>query len=123
MERPIEPGEFLEKLAAAFGTKAIRHTRYSGKTISTVAICGGAGSFLIQSAMASGADAFVTADLKYHEYFEAGEGMLLADIGHYESEQYTITLLQQYLHQYFPTFAVLSTKVNTNPTNIFVAKG
>ncbi len=121
LPEPLAEPDFMQLLAATFRCKAIRHTAFTGQNISRVAICGGAGSFLTRHAMAAGADAFVTADLKYHEYFEVQERMLLADIGHYESEQFTIDLLQQHLKRYFTTFAVLSTKVNTNPTSIFVA--
>jgi putative NIF3 family GTP cyclohydrolase 1 type 2 len=84
-----------------------------------VAVCGGAGSFLISKALGVGADAFITADMKYHEFFDADGGLLLADVGHYESEQYTIELLQEYLAQKFPTFAVLKTEVKTNPVQYF----
>ncbi len=80
-----------------------------------MALCGGAGSFLISKALAAGADAYVTADMKYHEFFDANDRMLVADIGHYESEQFTINLLQEVLEQKFPTFAVLKTEVETNP--------
>jgi putative NIF3 family GTP cyclohydrolase 1 type 2 len=85
-----------------------------------VALCGGAGSFLISKALSAGADAFVTADLKYHEFFDANSKLLLADIGHYESEQFTINLLQDILVKKFPTFAVLKTAVPTNPVRYFI---
>jgi putative NIF3 family GTP cyclohydrolase 1 type 2 len=84
-----------------------------------VALCGGAGSFLIKSALASGAQAFITADLKYHEFFDAEGRMLMADIGHYESEQFTVALLAEQLEQKFPTFAVLKTAVITNPVHYY----
>ena len=82
-----------------------------------MAICGGAGSFLISRALAAGADAFITADLKYHEFFDANGRLLLCDVGHYESEQYTTDLLVAVLRQKFPTFAVLKTEVKTNPVH------
>jgi putative NIF3 family GTP cyclohydrolase 1 type 2 len=91
-----------------------------GKDIKTVAVCGGAGSFLIASALASGADIYITSDIKYHEFFDANDKMIIADIGHYESEQFTINLLQEFLEQKFPTFAVLKTEVNTNPVRYFL---
>ena len=90
-----------------------------GKPVQKVAICGGAGSFLISSALRSGSDVFLTADLKYHEFFDANDRMLLADIGHFESEQFTISLLYEFLKEKFPTFAVLKTAVKTNPVHYF----
>ena len=87
--------------------------------IRRVALCGGAGSFLVSRALGVGADAYITADMKYHEFFDADGRMLIADIGHYESEQFTIDLLAEYLEQKFPTFAVLKTGVLTNPVNYF----
>jgi len=90
------------------------------KPVHRVAVCGGAGSFLISSALAAGADFYITADIKYHEFFDANNRMVVADIGHYESEQFTINLLQEFLEQKFPTFAVLKTEVNTNPVRYFL---
>ena len=84
-----------------------------------MAVCGGAGSFLIPAAQANKADAFVTSDIKYHEFFDAG-GMLLADIGHYESEQFTIGLLYDILREKYPNFAVRKTDVNTNPVQYYL---
>ena len=85
-----------------------------------VALCGGAGSFLISKALVAGADAYITADIKYHEFFDANSRMLIADIGHYESEQFTIDLLSEILEQKFPTFAVLKTEAKTNPVQYFL---
>lgn len=118
---PMPAKAFLQLLKEQFGLAVIRHTAAPGQPIHKVAICGGAGSFLISKALASGADAFVTADLKYHEFFDADQRLLLADIGHYESEQFTIDLLQEFLLQKFPTFAVLKTKLRTNPVQYFLA--
>ena len=87
----------------------------SFETISKIALCGGAGSFLIKDAMQTGADAFITGDLKYHDYFTPQNEMILADIGHYESEQFSKDLIAQLLTKKFHNFAVLKTKVNTNP--------
>jgi len=78
-------------------------------------VCGGAGSFLIKKALKSGVDIYITADVKYHEFFDAEGRIVLADIGHYESEQFTVDLLHRLLVEKFPTFAVLKTGVNTNP--------
>jgi dinuclear metal center YbgI/SA1388 family protein len=110
---------FLSHIKEIFKVPVIRHTSFLNKPIKKVAMCGGAGSFLISKALAAGADAFITADMKYHEFFDANGRLLIADIGHYESEQFTINLLQEVLEQKFPTFAVLKTAVETNPVRYF----
>lgn len=115
----LEERKFLTRLKEVFRLELVRHTAFTGKPVKKVALCGGAGSFLISKSLASGADAYVTADMKYHEFFEANGRMLIADIGHYESEQFTISLLQEVLEQKFPTFAVLKTAVETNPVRYF----
>jgi putative NIF3 family GTP cyclohydrolase 1 type 2 len=84
-----------------------------------VALCGGAGSFLIKNAVQQGADIYLTADIKYHEFFDAEDKIVVADIGHYESEQFTTDLVYGLLVEKFPTFAVLKSKVNTNPVHYF----
>lgn len=119
LSEPVDINLFLEKLKTAFNVPVVRHTGITKQSIEKVAICGGAGSFLIPSALASGADVFVTADMKYHEFFDADGRILIADIGHYESEQFTVSLLQEFLAEKFPTFAVLKTEVNTNPVHYF----
>ena len=111
--------DFLGQLSEAFQTGIIRHSPLRGRPVQRVAVCGGAGSFLISKALAANADFFVTADLKYHEFFDADGQMVVADIGHFESEQYTAALLQEVLVRKFPTFAVLKTEVNTNPVRYF----
>jgi putative NIF3 family GTP cyclohydrolase 1 type 2 len=90
-----------------------------GKKVKKVAICGGAGSFLIKNARAAGVDFYITSDVKYHEFFDAEEKMVIADIGHFESEQFTVDLLLEVLQANFPNFAVLKSEVNTNPVNYF----
>jgi len=117
---PISEGELLQLLRDRFGAKGIRHTRLLGKSIRQIALCGGAGSFLTKHAIRAGADAYISADVKYHEFFDAEDRLLLVDIGHWESEQFTIDLLANFLQAKFPTFAVLQTKVNTNPVHYFV---
>jgi dinuclear metal center YbgI/SA1388 family protein len=119
LAEPLDEEFFLASLKKIFGVPIIRHTAFINKPIKRVALCGGAGSFLISKALAAGADAFITADMKYHEFFDANGRMLIADIGHYESEQFTINLLQEVLEQKFPTFAVLKTGVKTNPVHYF----
>lgn len=111
--------EFLKLLQAQFGLQVIRHTAFLQKKIHKVALCGGAGSFFIKAALDSGANAYVTGDVKYHDFFDAENKMLLADIGHWESEQFTIDLLADLLSNKFPTFAVLKTGVKTNPVEYF----
>lgn len=119
LETAMTEKEFLKKLKEAFGLKVIRHTALRNKPVKKVAVCGGAGSFLIRKAVASGADVYVTADVKYHEFFDVEGKLVLADIGHYESEQFTVDLLYDFLVEKFPTFAVLKTDVNTNPVQYF----
>jgi dinuclear metal center YbgI/SA1388 family protein len=119
MPEPMDEKNFIGLLKEKFQLQVVRHTPFLDKRIKTVAMCGGAGSFLISKALAAGADAYVTADIKYHEFFEANDRMLIADIGHYESEQFTINLLHEVLEQKFPTFAVLKTRVQTNPVRYF----
>lgn len=110
---------FLHQVKKAFGLQVIRHTRLTGNPVKKVALCGGAGSFLVSAAIAAGADVYLTADVKYHEFFDANDRLLFADIGHWESEQFTIDLLFDHLQVNFPTFAVLKTGVRTNPVYYF----
>ena len=119
LKEALSEGDFLSILKAGFGLSVIRHTALIGKKITKVAVCGGAGSFLIPAAKAAGADVYVTSDVKYHEFFDADNTILLADIGHYESEQFTIDLLADIIRQKFPNFAVLKTETKTNPVHYF----
>ncbi|MBK5273074.1 MAG: Nif3-like dinuclear metal center hexameric protein, partial [Bacteroidia bacterium] len=105
--------EFLFLVKKVFKVSVVRHTVVLNKKVKKIAICGGAGSFLIPKALNAGADAYITADIKYHEFFDANGRLLIVDVGHYESEQFTIDLLQDILVQKFPTFAILKTEVNT----------
>lgn len=110
---------FLTLVKKTFNCGIIRHTQLLNKPIKRVAYCGGAGSFLLPHAKRSGADIFITGDYKYHEFFDAEEQIIIADIGHFESEQYTSELLADILKKKFSTFAVHLTEVNTNPINYF----
>jgi len=110
---------FLELLKSEFNLSVVRHTPLTGKAVKRVALCGGSGSFLIPNALRSGSQFYVTSDVKYHEFFDADGGIVVADIGHYESEQFTIDLLQQVLQQKFHNFAVLKTGAITNPINYY----
>lgn len=119
LENPVSEPVFLEQLKESFNLEVVRHTALRNKEVRKVALCGGAGSFLISKALAAGADFFITGDIKYHEFFDANGRIVVADIGHFESEQFTINLLQEILAQKFPTFAVLKTEVKTNPVHYF----
>ena len=111
---------FLQKIKDTFGLEVIRHTSLSGTKVNKVAVCGGAGSFLISAALASHADVYITSDIKYHEFFDADKSLLLIDIGHYESEQFTNDLLHDILKEKYPNFAVLKTEIKTNPVHYFL---
>jgi dinuclear metal center YbgI/SA1388 family protein len=119
LEVEMDEPAFLKMLKDAFRLSVIRHTPLRNKGVKRVAVCGGAGAFLIKSALSKGADVYVSADIKYHEFFDAEGRMVIADIGHYESEQFTVDLLHDLLVEKFPTFAVLKTSVNTNPVRYF----
>lgn len=119
---PMEEKAFLQQLTTTFSLQVIRHTPLLRKQVSRVAVCGGAGSFLLENALAAGADFFITADLKYHEFFDANGRMVVADIGHWESEQFTPELLVDVLQSKFPTFAVLKSGIDTNPVQYFSGK-
>ena len=116
----MQETDFLRFLQSSFGLKAIRHTPFLGKPIKKVALCGGAGSFLIKNAIACNSDIYISSDIKYHEFFDANGQLLITDIGHYESEQFTPELLVEILKANFPTFAVLKSGVNTNPVQYFI---
>lgn len=120
LPEPMEEIGFLQMLQTSFSLQLIRHTPLLGKNIKKVALCGGSGSFLLKTAIAAGADIYITADLKYHEFFDAEGRILVADIGHWESEQFTAGLLIDILKAKFPTFAVLNSVIKTNPVNYFL---
>jgi dinuclear metal center YbgI/SA1388 family protein len=120
LEAEMPETNFLKMLKDRFNLSVIRYTPLRKKGVKRVAVCGGAGSFLIKTALSKGADFYISADIKYHEFFDAEGRMVIADIGHYESEQFTVDLLHDLLVEKFPTFAVLKTKVNTNPVRYFL---
>ena len=119
LAEPMTGEDFLKHLKSSMDLDCIRHTEHIEHPISTVAICGGSGSFLLKTAISSGADAFVTADFKYHEFFDAEGRILIADIGHYESEAFTKDLLAELLSENFTTFALNLSKRSTNPVRYF----
>jgi dinuclear metal center YbgI/SA1388 family protein len=116
---PLEPEKFLALLKASLELNTIRYTELTGRNIRRVAVCGGAGSFLLKKAIAAGADAFVTSDFKYHEFFDAEGRTMICDIGHYESENCTKELLRELIVGKFSTFAVLLSEINTNPVKYY----
>lgn len=120
LPEPLDEITFLQLLKASFGLSLIRHTALLGKKIRKVAVCGGSGSFLIGKALATGADIYISADIKYHEFFDANDRLVVADIGHWESEQFTTDLLVELLQAKFPTFAVLKSAIKTNPVQYFL---
>ncbi len=120
LAEPVSEKELLLILKNAFNLTVIKHTDFTGKPITKIAVCGGAGIFLLPNAIAAGAQVYITADIKYHEFFDADNRIFLADIGHFESEQFTIELLTEFLQVKFRNFAVLKTEINTNPVKYFI---
>ena len=119
LREAVSETSILNTMQNIFKIPVIKHTALLGKPLKKVALCGGAGSFLTGAAITSGADIFITADIKYHEFFDAENRLVLVDIGHYESEQFTIDLLFDILKDNFPNFAVLKTGVHTNPVRYY----
>ncbi len=116
LPEPMYSLDFLQKVKDTFGG-TVRYTSLIKDQVSRIAWCGGSGSFLLPQAKASGADVFLTSDFKYHQFFDAENEIIVADIGHYENEQFTKELIAQVLIEKFPTFAILLTETNTNPIN------
>ena len=119
LQKSIPEKEFLNYVKGIMKTSLIKHSTFLNKKIKKVAVLGGSGSFAIEEAIKAGADCFITADLKYHDYFRAENKILLLDIGHYESEQYTKELILNFLRKKIPKFACVISKSNTNPVNYF----
>jgi dinuclear metal center YbgI/SA1388 family protein len=118
LDEPLGQIAFLKRLAGRLGSSSIRYSG-SAESIKKVAVCGGAGVSLAEKAMASGADAFVTADVKYHDFFSGKPGFLLADVGHYESEIHILETMVMKLKKSFPDLEIFTTRVNTNPVQSF----
>jgi dinuclear metal center YbgI/SA1388 family protein len=114
---------FLELVRNVFGAAVVRHTALTGRPVKRVAVCGGAGSFMISKALSAGVNFYITSDVKYHEFFDADGGMVIADVGHFESEQFTIDLLFEVLREKFRNFAVLKSDVKTNPVHYYPGSG
>ncbi|MCX6291570.1 MAG: Nif3-like dinuclear metal center hexameric protein [Bacteroidetes bacterium] len=119
LETSMDESDFLSLLKSAMKTECIRHTVLTGRKISKVAVCGGSGSFLLNDAIRQGAQVLVTSDFKYHQFFDADGRIVIADIGHYESEQFTKELIHSFLVEKFSTFAVRLSEVGTNPVKYF----
>ncbi|MDP4273497.1 MAG: Nif3-like dinuclear metal center hexameric protein [Bacteroidota bacterium] len=109
--------EFLKKIKNTFNIPVVRYTQLRGKKISRVAVCGGSGSFLLKDAIAAGADLYLSADFKYHQFFDADSQIVIADIGHFESEQFTVEIFYDILKKNFPTFAIYLSETKSNPIN------
>jgi dinuclear metal center YbgI/SA1388 family protein len=116
---PLTGITLLERLKKITGIPVIRYSGDPARTITAVAVCGGSGSALINDAARAGADAFITADIKYHAFTDAPRNMLVADIGHYESEKFSLQLLHEMINKKFPTFALRFSEIKTNPINYF----
>ncbi|PZX20723.1 dinuclear metal center YbgI/SA1388 family protein [Breznakibacter xylanolyticus] len=117
LSRPEAPLEFLNRVKAVFGCQSVRYSPLTTGDFSRVALCGGSGSDLIKAAMAAKADVFITGDIKYHQFFEADGRMVIADIGHFESEQFTKELFFELLTEKLPNFAIHLSNINSNPIN------
>ena len=115
LAKPMHEQAFLEHLKTTLNLKIVRHSGFLAKDIQKVAVLAGSGAFSIGEAIAQNADALVTGDLKYHQFFESEGNILLADVGHFESEQFTKYLIHDYLVKKIPNFAVVLSKLNTNP--------
>ncbi|UFH35637.1 Nif3-like dinuclear metal center hexameric protein [Flavobacterium acetivorans] len=114
-ETPLNETDFLALVKNKMQADGIRHSAFIGKPIKKVAVLGGSGSYAIKNAIRAGADAFLTADLKYHQFYEAENQLLLADIGHFESERYTKNYIVDYLRKKILNFAIILSEENTNP--------
>ena len=115
LESPLNDEAFYALLKDKFGVKSLRCSRPDGRMIRKVAVCGGAGAFLLRDAIAANADCFVCGEFHYHDYFE-NSGTLLAELGHYQSEQFTIDLICDILSNALPELEIIRTNINTNPT-------
>jgi len=120
LAEPMDELAFLQMVKYKMNAGAIRYTKLRHKPVKRVAVCGGSGSFLLKNAINAGADVFVTADFKYHEFFDAEEKLVIADIGHFESEQFTQNLIVELIKKKFANFAVRLTEVNTNPIKYLI---
>ena len=119
LEEPLSARDFLEKIKSKLDAGCLRHTEQHAGKITNVAVCGGSGAFLINEAIKAGAEAFVTGDVKYHQFLDVSGKLLLVDAGHYETEQHTRELIQHVIQKKLINFALLISEVNTNPVRYF----
>lgn len=117
LDEPISEEDFLHLLSSRLDARSIRHSKMRWQMVKRVAVCGGAGSFLLDKAIARKADALVTSDIKYHTFFEAESRILLVDCGHYETEKFSTEILYDLILKKFPKFALRFSEINTNPIN------
>jgi dinuclear metal center YbgI/SA1388 family protein len=115
----VSENDFLELVSSVFDAKGIRYSKPTGRPVRKVALCGGSGASLLNIAIDSGADVFVTADIRYHDFFKTENKILLVDIGHFESEKFSREILKDLIIKKFPKFAVRFSETNTNPINYF----
>jgi len=115
LAEPMNENDFLNYVKMIFNSGGVRHSKSLNKSIKKVAVLGGSGSFAISAAINEKADVYISADFKYHDFFKAEEKILLIDVGHYESEQFTKNLLVEYLTKKFTSFAVVLSEKSTNP--------
>ncbi len=117
LTEPINAEDFLHQIKKVFNCSIIKHSNINKPQVKKIALCGGSGSSLLRNAISQNADVFITADVKYHSFFETENNILLVDIGHYESELYAIDIFYELLTKNLPTFAIRKTSLNTNPIN------
>lgn len=120
LEEAMPEIDFLKLVQEKLKAKVIRFTTLRGKPVKRIAVCGGSGSFLLKNAIAAKADVFITGDFKYHEFFDAENKIVIADVGHFESEQFTQELLFEIIRKKFANFALHLTEYNTNPINYLI---
>jgi putative NIF3 family GTP cyclohydrolase 1 type 2 len=113
----MEKEDFVALVKETFDVDCVRYNSWTGETVKRVALCGGAGSFLIPKAIASGVDAFITGEIGYHKFFGFEDQLLLMELGHYESEQFTLEILRDVIKKAAPEMQVLNTTIDTNPIN------
>ena len=119
LEEEMDEVSFMKFIKTKLETDCIRHTNLLGKKVKKVAFCGGSGDFLLENAISQKADVYISGDFKYHRFFDADKKLVIMDIGHFESEQFTIELIVDLLKENFSTFAIRFTEVKTNPINYF----
>ena len=120
LSAPMNVDDFFRMVKEKLGLQVIKSTKFVHNKIESVAVCGGSGSFLLRDAIRRKADVFITSDFKYHEFFDAENAIIIADIGHYESERFTIDLIGEQLSKKFRNFATRLTEVNTNPIHFII---